>query len=160
MIRPSGEITLVERYWEPVPVTSEEFDYWRRFTIAGFGGRDVDWNGEDIPDHKPAYMVFLPSATGEVWLMRQGEGSGDCNLAPEEAMEAGFDQAVISCLYPNLFFDVFGRDGRYLGDVEGLQLNVTLPFISGDTVIAPVEDDSGTIMVKRYRLVLPERGAQ
>jgi len=157
MIHPSGETTLVERYWEPVPVTSEEFDYWRRFTIAGFRGREVDWNGEDIPDHKPAYMVFLPSATGEVWLMRQGGGGPEnCDIEPEEAMEAGFDQAVIKCLYPNLFFDVFDRDGRYLGDVEGLPLNETLPFISGDTVVAPVEDEDGTVMVKRYRLVLPE----
>ena len=29
------------------------------------------------------------------------------------------------------------------------------PFISGDTVIVLIEDEASTIMVKRYRLVLP-----
>jgi hypothetical protein len=156
MIRPSGEATLVERFWEPVPITAEEADYWRRFTVAGFGGR-TEWNGENIPDHKPAFMQFLPSVSGELWVLRQGGGGlGVCDLEPEEAATSGFDQDVIACLYPNLFFDVFDRDGRYLGRVEGLQLtNDTLPFVSGDTVIAAVQDDAGTIMVKRYRLVLP-----
>ena len=156
MIRPTGETTLIERFWEPVPVTAEEADYWRRFTIAGIGGR-TDWNGENIPDHKPAYMQFVPSVSGEVWLLRQGGGGlGVCDLEPEDAGTSGFDQDLIACLYPNLFFDAFDRDGRYLGGVEGLQLTNSLPFLSGDTVIAPVQDDAGTIMVKRYRLVLPE----
>ncbi len=160
MIRSTGETTLVERFWEPVPVTSEEADYWRRFTVAGFGG-ETDWNGENIPDHKPAFIQFLPSASGEVWMLREGGGgSGVCDLEPEEAGTSGFDQDVIACLYPNLFFDVFDRDGRYLGRVEGLQLTSTLPFISGNTVIAAVEDEAGTIMVKRYRLVLPGEEAQ
>ena len=156
MIRPTGETTLVERFWEPVPVTTEEADYWRRFTVAGFGG-GTEWNGENIPDHKPAFMQFLPSASGEVWVLRQGDGGlGECDLEPEEAATSGFDQDVIACLYPNLFFDVFDRDGRYLGSVEGFQLtNDTPPFVSGDTVIAAVQDDAGTIIVKRYRLVLP-----
>jgi len=30
-----------------------------------------------------------------------------------------------------------------------------MPYIRGHDVIAVVEDDAGTIMVKRYRLVLP-----
>ena len=29
------------------------------------------------------------------------------------------------------------------------------PWIKGRTVIAAIEDEAGTIMVKRYRLVLP-----
>jgi len=160
MIHPTGETVLVERYWDPAPVTSEEAEYWRRFMLAGFRGIEVDWNGENIPDHKPAFMQFLPAASGEVWVLRQGGGgSGECDLEPEEASTSGFDQDIIACLYPNLFFDVFGRDGRYLGSVEGLQLNANaFPFINGETVIAPFQDDVGTIMVKRYRLVLPEDG--
>jgi hypothetical protein len=38
---------------------------------------------------------------------------------------------------------------------------VPAPHIRGDQVIAVVEDDAGTIMVKRYRLILPrERDPQ
>ena len=44
---------------------------------------------------------------------------------------------------------------RCLGKVEGLQLTNTPPVYLGNTVIVPIEDDGGTIMVKRYRLVLP-----
>ncbi len=156
MIRPTGETTFVERHGEPVPVSSEEADYWRRYSLAGFRGQEVTWNGENIPEHKPAFIQFLPATTGEIWVLRHGAGDLDeCALEPEDAMAAGFSQEAIACLYPNLFFDVFDPDGRYLGDVQGLQLNNTLPFISGSTVVAPFEDEAGTIMVKRYRLVPP-----
>ena len=48
-------------------------------------------------------------------------------------------------------------EGRYLGEVS-VPPNFSLeplPFIGGTDVIARVEDEAGTIMVKRYRLVLP-----
>ncbi len=37
---------------------------------------------------------------------------------------------------------------------EGFRLDPR-PWIDGETVIARAEDEAGTIMVKRYRLVLP-----
>ncbi len=63
--------------------------------------------------------------------------------------------------------DVFGGDGRLLGSVplpDGTGLWVRMfvegegqpfAFVRDDLVVMPVEDDAGTIMVKRYRLVLP-----
>jgi hypothetical protein len=57
-------------------------------------------------------------------------------------------------MYGEIIWDVFDRDGRYLGNVEGLPV-VSRPFINGDTVVAVALDDAGTVMVKRYRLVLP-----
>ena len=50
-----------------------------------------------------------------------------------------------------------------LGDVEipsifynkRFQKFSPTPFLIGDMVLAAVEDEAGTIMVKRYRLVLP-----
>jgi hypothetical protein len=53
-------------------------------------------------------------------------------------------------------FDVFDSDGRYLGEVllpDEIVLRVR-PYIRDRDVIALAEDDAGTIMVKRYRLVL------
>ncbi len=55
--------------------------------------------------------------------------------------------------------DAFDAEGRYLGEVEmrpGARPFALHLFIDGRTVVARVEDDAGTIMVKRYRLVLPE----
>ncbi len=61
-----------------------------------------------------------------------------------------------------LFFDVFGSDGRFLGRVDAPDEMVDqilrwarTPHFAGDRVTAVAIDDAGTIMVKRYRLVLP-----
>ena len=57
--------------------------------------------------------------------------------------------------------DVFGADGRYLGRValpDTVQLSAR-SWISDRTVVAAVEDEAGTIMVERYRLVLPGEGS-
>jgi hypothetical protein len=53
--------------------------------------------------------------------------------------------------------DVFDFDGRYLGGVNApVEMSWTpLPSIRDDTVLATAQDEAGTIMVKRYRLVLP-----
>jgi hypothetical protein len=51
-------------------------------------------------------------------------------------------------------FDVFDNGGRFLGSVEDLP-HFNSPFMSGDTVVALAQDEAGTVMVKRYRLVLP-----
>ena len=159
-ISPTGETTLVERFWEPVPVTADEAEYWRRVTVAQLSGAgEISWNGENIPDQKPAYLKMIPSASGELWLLRDGRGEpAVCDLEPEAAATSRDTAGFLACLHPNLIVDVFARDGRYLGDVEGLPASnalIHLPFISGDTVIAQAEDEAGTIMVKRYRLVLP-----
>ena len=48
-------------------------------------------------------------------------------------------------------------DGRFLGDLDipdGMQLGPQ-PYISRDLIVARFQDDAGTPMVKRYRLVLP-----
>ena len=55
--------------------------------------------------------------------------------------------------------DVFSSDGRYLGEVEFPAevsvLALTNSYIRDDMLLTLALDDAGTIMVKRYRLVLP-----
>jgi hypothetical protein len=157
IIHPGGRSTVVERFWDPVPVTAEQADYWRRATLADFGrAMDLSWNGENIPDHKPAYRAFLSAASGEIWLMREGPLlPGACTLPPEQMVQASDPADYLRCLFGELTFDVFDRDGRYLGNVEGLPMVSAQPFINNDTVVAVAQDDVGTVMVKRYRLVLP-----
>ena len=53
--------------------------------------------------------------------------------------------------------EVFGTDGRYLGEVEFPRGHGPLvaAFVRDDMILLPGQDDAGAIMVKRYRLVLP-----
>ncbi len=60
-----------------------------------------------------------------------------------------------ACFTLSYLIDVFGPDGRYLGSVDGAMPDPTHYFIRDDMLITPTEDEAGTIMVKRYRLVLP-----
>jgi hypothetical protein len=162
IIQPNGTTTMVERFWDPTVVTADEVDYWRRWTIALFKPREVDWNGENIPLHKPAYIGMLPSRSGELWLTRWGPGpSADCELPPEELAQEWLRDPleVPQCLVGEIIVDVFDREGRYLGDVEDFPY-FSKPFISGDAVLASTQDEAGTIMVKRYRLVLPGESSQ
>ena len=104
-------------------------------------------------DTKPAYTEFVPAESGEVWVVRPGTGRqvADCD---EDAFEPSEDAP---CWEEGRIVDVFGADGRYLGEVnvpDEVSMQ-PLPFIRGNDIIARIEDDAGTIMVKRYRLVLP-----
>ncbi len=98
-----------------------------------------------------ASVTVLPDQSGRVWVLRSGRGSYNplCDdPEPPRGTQCWIDEMII---------DVFGGDGRYLGNVE-LPENLDLrlvPFIRDDVVIGVVEDEAGTIMVKRYRLVLP-----
>ncbi len=101
---------------------------------------------------------MLPSLSGELWLTRWGpDPSADCALAPEELALEWLRNPLErpQCLLGGIIVDVFDSTGRYLGDVEGFFPYPSKPFISGDTVVALAQDEAGTIMVKRYRLLLP-----
>ena len=53
--------------------------------------------------------------------------------------------------------DLFDNDGAYLGSFE-MPEGGTLgwgSYVDGDDIWMSVQDDMGTIMVKRYRLVAP-----
>ena len=59
------------------------------------------------------------------------------------------------CWQRTITFEVFDSDGRFLGNVELPELRPFVMYANERVVIGYVEDDAGTIMVKRYRLVLP-----
>ena len=61
------------------------------------------------------------------------------------------------CWREHTTWDVFDEEGRFLGkaDVpEGISLYPG-PYIRDDVFLSSFMDEMGTIMVKRYRLVLP-----
>ena len=155
----NGDRVIVEKYWSPVAVHPEEAAWFRARTEAAL--RELlgkwEWQGDDVPPQKPAYDWFIPAASGETWVQRSTEGQRieDCSEPADGYLEAWANPCWIS----DPIFDVFDTDGRYLGEVEAPERLVSgVPsslFVRGDLVLAAVEDAAGTIMVKRYRLVLP-----
>ena len=147
-----GTVMIVERRVEPVPVDAGEAEWRRQRTIDS--AREMDptwtWNGPDIPDHKPFFSRIYADQSGRVWLLRPGPSNyvADCDDNPGDQ----------PCWRSTSTSDVFGPDGRFLGNAElpnGSFLAPSTAYISDNVAVLRIEDEAGTIMVKRYRLMLP-----
>ena len=158
---PDGSVTVVEKTWDPVPVSRDEAE-WRTASLTArrrSSMPDWTWDGPPIPAHKPAYSALIPDHSGRLWVEHviRTEPVTPCDTNP--LSPAG--DRPLSCWRQVNGVDVFDVEtGRYLGPLD---TGVNLPyrsslFIKGDTLIMQVEDVAGTIMVKRYRLVLPGEG--
>ncbi len=153
-----GQTLIVRRSGAVVPVPAGEASAIERAATDFFKGVDPSWRWPDepLPEAKPAYTDLVPAASGEFWVIR----SGSSHRIPD-CREADFEpSAKPRCWREERIVDVFGSDGRFLGDVT-VPDEVAFsprPFIRGSDVIAVAEDEAGTIMVKRYRLVLPGEG--
>ena len=155
----NGAVIAVEKRWTPVPVEPEEADWHRRLLVstlrAEMAPPEWDWDGAEIPPNKPAFTYLIAAASGEIWVVRPGKGERlpDCIQDP---LQAGHVQARDApCWRDRTLLDVFDAEGRYLGEVTPPDYFGTNLHINGDTIVSVVEDEAGTIMVKRYRLVLP-----
>ena len=155
---PDGSSVRVERRVDPVAVEADESDWWRRAQTAEFRDMvsDWTWTGDDIPSTKPAFSAFVPAMSGAIWVRRPGPGRRlqNCDLEAETADEF-FGRP---CWDELTLVDVFGDDGRFLSTLampEGLS-EYPIPYIDGNVVIAVVEDELGTVLVKRYELVRPD----
>jgi len=145
-----GRVMVVEKAWEPVSVDPAEADWRRKGSIETMRRvvPEWTWNGPEIPAVKPAYGQLLGDRSGCVWVIR----SGPSTYEPECEVREG-----VSCWRSERLVDLFDVDGRYLGPVD-IPADVsftTRPFIRDDLFVATSTDALGTIMVKRYRLVLP-----
>ena len=157
---PDGSKRLVQRFWEPVPVPAEHREWERRQRIASQRrfAPEFDWDGAEIPDHKPAYTTLIPAFSGETWVVRSGESVRlpDCAEDPiEEGWQAGYERP---CWDNENIVDVFGADGRYLGEVDvpdGVDPDASRFSVDDRRIVTLVEDATGVARVKRYRLVLP-----
>ncbi len=156
-IRRPDAITVVERRIEPVPLEPEEAAWHKRARIAINRNIQDDWSWGDapMPEHKPFYEDLYADLDGRVWVRRRGPGIQvpDCDENPNP----GPASRIRSCWQDTMIFELFDIDGRFVGEVDLPQTTrfSSKPFITGDTVILIRENDAGTIMVKRYRLVLP-----
>ncbi len=149
-----GRVRRIVRQVPPVPVSADEVAWRERAETAYWKGEDPSWRwaGPGVRDEKPYFDGLYADADGRIWVERSGPSVrvADCDENPVAGA------SVTPCWRNTTFIEVFGADGRFLGEADfpryrGFQSN----FIRGDTVIRRVEDEAGTIMVKRYRLVLP-----
>jgi hypothetical protein len=151
-----GQVIRVERYWTPVPVTPELREYHRQRIEAQVRERMPGWawDGAEIPEHKRAFESIFGDRTGRILLFREGASHR------VEGCEIDFTEPGSSfpqCWRTEYFWDVFDNEGIFLGRVESPVGWVGTPFIRDDLWLIRTEDEAGTVMVKRYRLVLPER---
>jgi len=155
--RPDGLALEVTRLVEPIVVGEEEAAWHAARVRAHLSQADAawEWDAPPVPEHKPAYTAFLPTTSGETWVLRQGPGYRATNCA----VDIPAWDAPESCWESEQIVDAFAPDGRYLGAVrvpENLLFDPR-PVIDGDTVVGVVRNDAGTLRVKRYRVSIPDR---
>jgi hypothetical protein len=161
----AGDRLVISRRVDPVPVEDDERAWYERrlrLQVArqeteAVRGYDLD---AGLPDTKPAFEGFIPTRDGGVWVVRAGAGERLPDCAEGADLSAMNDAP---CWRETYTLDAFDADGRHLGEVQippvfynkRFQKFSPTPFIRGDVVLAVVEDDDATIMVKRYRLAPP-----
>ena len=150
-----GHRTGVERAVDPVPIGREEASWRRKSLTNRMRRRDPGWawGGPDVPEHKPFFEQLVPDQDGRIWVSRRGPSFRipECDEDPEPGAS---DRP---CWESNWIQEVFGPDGRYLGDVRFPPDYSRFGdlYIRDDMVLLQTMDEAGTIMVKRFRLVLP-----
>ena len=160
MDRPDGTRLIIERSIERIPVSADEWEWHRREVIAM--GRSMvpsfTWSGEGLPRVHPAFTAIVADRSRRIWVLRPARISRvtDCTEDPLDG-PAGMQ---VPCFTREDVADVFDEEsGKLLGEVEFpsavLEVDFSALFIQGDEVYTAIEDDAGTYMVKRYRLVLP-----
>ena len=154
-----GHRIVVLNPWTPVRLSGDEADWYARRFLALLHGEGIidppSWEASELPGVKPAFDRFLPDRSERLWVLRSGEG--ERLQGCDERASASSDFRASPCWRDPTVVEVFGPNGRYLGRVDVPQEMrwSPPPYIRDDDVVATAEDDAGTIMVKRYRLVLP-----
>jgi hypothetical protein len=160
--RPNGSVVVVSKYWSPVPVNDGEVMLQMRGQRIVINGRQVriDTSGMDIPATKPAYTGLLPTRDGRIVVLPAAEIT-----VAEECLDpnlTGDDLSIMDCSSGTRHADVFESDGSFLGSFEvpdGVSFGWGA-YIDGDEIWASMQDEYGTVMVKRYRLVRPRDPAE
>lgn len=152
LLDPDGPIR-VERQVELPPVTAgERAEETARVTRdLRYTDPNWRWDGPSIPDRKPAFDGFYPGDDGRIWVYRQGPGI--------EVDDPGYDasdpESVENRWRDTPLWDVFERDGTFLGTVEApLEMSrYPTPVFRGDHVWAVTRDAFDVQRIVRYRVV-------
>ncbi len=156
VLHADGSTTIVTRSWDPIRIEAEESEWHRQSVVSAWRSSEPgwNWNGEGMPTHRPAFKSFAGSTSGQIWVGREigSVRRADCTESPLGNDANG--EPIRPCYLPIQVLDVFEADGKYLGEVRAPSgMRPTGMYVDEDSVTAVVEDDDGTIMVKRFRLV-------
>jgi hypothetical protein len=155
---PDGSRRIIERdNWEPFPVQPLEAE-WQRGMLTVRIRRDDPtwrWTGPDLPDAKPAFEAFFTDRQDRLWVLRPGPGRQLAGGLQEP--EDPLDYFRKPAWEDTHLLDAFDPDGRFLGrvDVPAEIRFRPLPWIDGDRLLALVEDATGELTVRAYRLLIP-----
>ena len=78
---PDGRVTVVEKYWDPVPVDPGELHFRTEMAATNFRAMSPDFRipESEVPDHKPAFTRFRADRSRRVWVIRQGPSRLDAD---------------------------------------------------------------------------------
>jgi hypothetical protein len=160
LYRATESVLRIEREWTPVPVKREEAEEHRRRATHNMRQQypGWKWNGPPVPDSKPPFRGMFVSAEGNLWILVPTDARVSVTEAEarEEEQRTGWPQ--IRHTEPPAY-DVFDRDGRFLGHVRVPHSFQTYPepVVRGDYVWAVTRDELDVASIVRFRLVLPDR---
>jgi hypothetical protein len=108
------------------------------------------WDGPPIPDRKPAFDDLFVARDGRIWVYRQGPGveRDDPNYDPTDP------DSVEDRWRDTPLYDVFERDGTFLGTVEApLEMSrYPTPVFGREHVWAVSRDAYDVQRIVRYRI--------
>jgi len=152
-------VRIVKKSWEPVAIREEHISWARDLFIASVrqvAPADWEWDGAEMPPTQPAFTTLAATATGEVWVRRPGDSTRAAECSEDPIRDGSAEARRRPCWSTEWFLDVFDAEGRLMGSLvmpKGFSSIPRYLDALGDNVVSLVEDDAGTIMVKRYRLV-------
>jgi hypothetical protein len=155
---PDGSRRILQRdNWAPVPVKRLEAEWQRGMLTVRIRRDDPTWRwvGPEIPGVKPAFEAFFTDRQDRLWVLRPGPGRELAGGLQEP--EDPLDYFRKPAWEDTHLLDAFDPDGRFLGEVEvPAEIRFRpLPWIDGQRLLALVEDDSGELTVRAYRLLIP-----
>jgi hypothetical protein len=147
--RSDGKVVRVEKPHDPVAVHPEERAEWEALfewqrKRAGAGAFDV---GPSIPDAKPAFQEIYAGERGRIWVQRH---TAAVKVEAEARKARPGGPPPITWEEPAVF-DVFDRDGTYLGEVHAPP-RTTLMAFRGDTVWGVRRGEFDEPYVVRFRV--------
>jgi len=138
----------------PVPPAHAEWFILHRTIVMQRVQPDWRWTANPVPDTKPAFASFFGDRHGRIWVTRPRGTYAVTECDPDPRAVSG--RVAASCWRDAFGFDVFDEaSGRFLGAVN-LPHAPRFPVFLRDSVLLVQGDRFSTIMVKRYRLQIPD----
>lgn len=138
---------------EPVPVTSEERAAEDDRVSRAMRRLDPSWrwNGPPIPQTKPILRRLYAGQDGRIWALLHQPGE---RVADQEREPSPDGRPPVPQFREPTVFDVFEKDGRYLGRVAAPAAFSTSPrpIFRGDNVWSTERDEFGVQYVVKYRI--------